>query len=257
MASIRVLLSCEADHVLELIREWMPPEIFQLTIYSCHGYTKYLQMLLTTPLKEHYFYAAQRERQFVGFSNWRNFGDEFFLNMICVSPEHRNTGIGQALFRHGVNTAKHLGSKLIALDVFDWNHRAQEWYSSLGFVSETQTLWLVGDLPRPSEASTSRARIIGFPQAETIHERFGFSMLTIETPRQTYSVGRLQDRIYRVSSLEALSDPDLLTGLALLDPQRQILCVTKDTSQTPDGFALLTTSIRMTVPLTEISSRLL
>lgn len=56
----------------------------------------------------------------------------FYVDDLCVSPEHTRTGVGTALFNEARRRAKELGCERIDLNVWAFNEDAIRFYEKMG-----------------------------------------------------------------------------------------------------------------------------
>ena len=56
----------------------------------------------------------------------------FYVDDLCVSPEHTRTGVGTALFNEARRRAKELGCERIDLNVWSFNEGAIRFYEKMG-----------------------------------------------------------------------------------------------------------------------------
>lgn len=59
------------------------------------------------------------------------------IPLLAVSPESQGLGLGKLLIKHGENWAKNLGCRLLHLEVFANNKKADAFYQNIGFQPET------------------------------------------------------------------------------------------------------------------------
>lgn len=83
---------------------------------------------------------------FQSYSTWLG-KPGLYLEDLFVLPEHRGTGVGQALFRHGARLAVERGYGRYEWAALDWNQTAIDFYRSFGARSmdEWTTFRLSGD----------------------------------------------------------------------------------------------------------------
>ena len=80
-----------------------------------------------------YFAAAEQNGEICGFCVARWFGDEGEVFNVCVAPEHRREGIGDALINNALEKAGKSGVKRIFLEVRQSNGAARALYLKHGF----------------------------------------------------------------------------------------------------------------------------
>lgn len=56
------------------------------------------------------------------------------LNNLCVAPEHRHAGIGEALMNHAFAEALAAGYGRMHIGIVEENQRLRRWYEGYGFV---------------------------------------------------------------------------------------------------------------------------
>jgi len=88
---------------------------------------------------ESVIYVALDSGQPVGFTQlyptWSSVrtNKNWILNDLFVHPDHRKTGIGEALIRQAMNFAKEQGGNWVQLETAEDNHTAQGLYEAMGF----------------------------------------------------------------------------------------------------------------------------
>ena len=60
-------------------------------------------------------------------------GEECELGSLCVLPEYRHSGIGDALLNDSLERAKSLGVKKMNLSIVEENTVLRKWYEAHGF----------------------------------------------------------------------------------------------------------------------------
>ncbi|WP_143192038.1 GNAT family N-acetyltransferase, partial [Paenibacillus helianthi] len=216
-----------------LTQEWMNPDVFYLTVFSCKGYTRFLEKTLDfqASLSSVKLMGVYDNNTLIAFSEWRIFENVIFLNNLYVSPLYRNKGVGYQLLKYGRCLATSLDIKQISLDVFEWNQSSYSWYKKLGFSNGEYTRWFTGNIIFHEDYSTSdiqNAEIIELSQAKISHQKFGFSSFKVITSRKEYSIGRLGDKHFRLTDVEGLNDKSLLKILFNIDSNRKIFLVTQE-----------------------------
>jgi len=59
------------------------------------------------------------------------------IPLLAVSPKSQGLGVGKLLIEHGEKWAKNLGCRLLHLEVFANNKKADSFYQNIGFKPET------------------------------------------------------------------------------------------------------------------------
>ena len=249
MTKIRPACPADADAIVAVIRDGFAPAFQAMMIYGCTGMSRFIHDHLVLPdrLRDTHYTVAEAGGHVVGAIEMRNVGPDLLLNYIAVDPAHRSGGLARRLLLAAAAASAAPHTEAIALDVLTSNDVARSWYERLGFSGGGRTVWWsIPQLQRPRVAET--ATVPGYPEAEAAHARFGFSQLNVSTPEGRYVVGRLGDQWFRLTSAPALADPDLLSALHRLAPQRALLALLPDTGGAPAGGTCRATTSRMRAP---------
>jgi len=247
------LLALKREHIAKIPQytaSWIRPEVFDLTIFSCAGYTDYLLYLENLParMRPNILIGAYLGDELLGFAEWRRLENAMFLNNLFVQPGCRGTGVGRILVDFGIRLASEEKLSSVALDAFDWAPDTIGWYERLGFIQVMRQFYLTCPNPYsvisresaavslPSERSgdawlqnDSGFILEDYPQAEASQERFGFSSFRVKIGGGSVVVGRLGDRWFRFTTNTSRIDAGLLQSLALLDDNRSLLILSQQT----------------------------
>ncbi|MBP2639409.1 MAG: hypothetical protein H6Q66_360 [Firmicutes bacterium] len=251
--TIASLANGDVERAIEIMSQGADPTIFPYLIHSCFGYAEYVKSILRLPVecRDTFFFGAYDQDQLLGFSEWRRLGGVFLLSELFIAADARSGGIGKQLFEHGRELAIKHNAFVIELDVFMMNHEAREWYQRLGFIERHQTSWILEGAAHRAKAVIPQGYMVkNFCTAAACQKVYGFSNLEIESGSTKYSIGRLGDRYFRITTMENLYDKQLLSVLRHLDPDRRIVGSIKNlVCCMPDNFHFITKSIRMHHPL--------
>ena len=93
---------------------------------------------------------AHKEQELAGYSQVENRGEQIFIRMIVVHPQHQRKGIGSKLLESVIAAGK-VQSKNIGLEVFKINHEAKKFYERYGFnvENETSSSYVMSLMPNP------------------------------------------------------------------------------------------------------------
>lgn len=257
--ALRVANVSDADAIADIISAGVAPGVRQAMIYGCSGVHRFLrcELELATELSERLFLVGEHEGRITGAMELRWTAGELFLNQIAVAASARGQGLGAAMLRAAVQMVGSRRWERMLLDVFEDNVMASRWYERLGFEELSRADWWtlpLDRLPAPIEFA-----VLNYAQASVAHDAFGFSQLEISTRRGRHAVGLLGDAYFRVSTLEAVNDADLLSGLHMLAPERALLALLPSDTMPPDraaGARLLCRTRRMACPLPLLLERL-
>ncbi|MDQ0482527.1 GNAT family N-acetyltransferase [Guptibacillus hwajinpoensis] len=243
---IKPLLVSDADSIPALTKTGVRRDVFPLTIYSSPNYNLFVQNTILDN-SDTKFFGAYLEGRFLGFAEWRTHKDELFLNNIAIQEGEKGLGVGGLLYKYGLSTLKTPYMKALALDVFHDNKGARSWYEKLGYKVHDITYWHVAQQLVKSTSENVTYQVINREQADEHHQKYGFSMLTIQTKQGHYSIGRITNYCFRMD-VKGIVDQDLMGALYELDKNRKLLTLNKKPNV--EGFKQVCTSLRMKMSLT-------
>lgn len=239
--SFREARAADTSPLLTVIRNSFDPALLDAMTYGCEGADQYVRQQLALPreLAERRYMLAEVDGQVGACLELRLLEDTLVLNYIAVAAEHRSRRIGRQLLRCGIEAAGGARCRTMVLDVFEQNSTAASWYERLGFVEAERAVWC--DLPIADGEGTP-GFVSDFPQAEVCQAAFGFSQFKVTTSAGTFVIGRIGDRYFRITHVDALADRSLGATLRELDDRRNVLAILP-----PDvaGTALSVTGARL------------
>lgn len=252
--AIRRAAPADARRVASIVRAGMPEAVLSRTIYGARGFELYLRdcfALAAAHCPSRYFVAARR-RRVVAFAEVRRSGAEAFLNNIYVDPAERGGGVGRQLLKEAL--AADIDASTLALDVFTTSETAFRWYESLGLKIVQSHAWAAMRLP--AAGANAQWTILGLPQADVVHRRYGFSQVSLATHHGVFPVGRIGDGVLRPDP-SLLADDDAVSALAALGAGRYVFTIV-DTSQhaSPRLQVPFAENRRMRGPLADAMTRL-
>lgn len=104
-------------------------EILHGTIYE----TELCLPIIERALEQECFYGIIQSNNLVGFFEYKELGDYFFINNILVDNNYRGRGFAAFLMNYCVSMARKKGLFKIGLHVDSRNDIAISWYRNLGF----------------------------------------------------------------------------------------------------------------------------
>ena len=213
----------DARAIGELFAGSFDTDFIQLVPHGCFGAAEFIRMQITVPesVAESVYLVAREQKVVIGAAEMRRFSDGLFLNNIAVHPEHRGTGTGASLLAAGLALWDRKSGN-VSLDSLEGNHRAENWYRRLGFVTKQCTEF--AEVSPPRQTPVRSPWLSGLPQAELAQQQFGFSSFTIHTPAPV-SVGRIGSSWFRLTDPEAVRDPAVFATLRSFDANRRFLAV--------------------------------
>lgn len=170
------------------------------------------------------------------------------LAYICVAAEAQGRGIATSLIQHFLKA--HPLVRSLTLDVFEQNAAARSLYRKLGFLDGYRTAWHERSLP--AQSLDGEIGISNFPNLIASHQRFGFSMATVENSRDTFRIGRLGDGIFRISDPDIFADDRFLSRLRRIFPEtHSALLISRsesfDTIPAPTRQILVSVNMQLTL----------
>lgn len=245
----------EASTVLEIIRAAFPMEIIERTVYGCHGVIAYIEATTSgNNMISPTFLVSGTGTLAVAVAEVAAEAGGLFLSYIATRADARSRGLGSNLLLAAAKLHPVADIATMALDVFHENTRARDWYGEVGFEAIGERGWWELELTAAAHIATS---ISGWAQAEICHRIFGFSEFLLHAADHSYRVGRLGSNWFRITSLNAVEDPQVMATLAVLDPQRKILAMgNMDDPYASRLGAPVVRSLRMQADLTTLRERL-
>ena len=249
----------DAARIVEVLHECADPLTRSRTVFGCPGAVAYVEDAVRA--QEHggdaLFTVCLREGRVVGFTEFRRGLDEVFLNHVHVEPASQRGGTGRRLLAESLRRVRDAAQPRVGLDVFETNERAYAWYRALGFRLRHETVWAECPPVVPAADAPPRWIARGLPAAEALHARYGFSQLTLETPRGSHPVGRLGHALFRVTAPALLQDAAALAALATLGPERRLLYVgPEEGAPEGEGWEVLGRSHRLVAEAGTVLERL-
>jgi len=129
--SIR-LATCDDVEDIYAIKAQSFSNYLHYTIYYSPFSVKYLRNLICQGEGKTLFAVCQGH-EVLGYYHGVLRDTDFFLNYIAVRSEARGQGVGQVLLKHYEDVGRTYGYQRLALDVFDTNRYALDWYLDQGY----------------------------------------------------------------------------------------------------------------------------
>lgn len=148
MESLTVIRAAqEDDHNFIFSLSPYLAEVAQLTWHSDDVMQKmqddYIAEMLKETSEPNITLIAERNNMPLGFIHVRTHNDSISgelcgtIPLLAVSPKSQGLGLGKTLIEHAEKWAKSLGCRLLHLEVFANNKKAEGFYQNLGFKAET------------------------------------------------------------------------------------------------------------------------
>lgn len=103
----------------------------------------YISEMLAETSKPNITFIAEINNVSMGFIHVRTHEDSISgetcgtIPLLAVSPKSQGLGLGKVLIEHGAKWAKNIGCRLLHLEVFANNKKAEGFYQNIGFKPET------------------------------------------------------------------------------------------------------------------------
>jgi len=137
----------ESDHPFILELSPYLAEVAQLEWHTEDAIQKmqdeYISEMLAETSQPNTTYIAETNNVPLGFIHVRTHKDSISgetcgtIPLLAVSPKLQGLGLGKLLIEHAEKWAKNLGCRLLHLEVFANNKKADSFYQNIGFKPET------------------------------------------------------------------------------------------------------------------------
>jgi GNAT superfamily N-acetyltransferase len=137
----------ESDHPFIFELSPLLAEVAQLEWHTDDAIQKmqddYISEMLAETSQPNSTFIAEANSVSLGFIHVRTRKDSISgetcgtIPLLAVSPKSQSLGIGKLLIEHSEKWAKHLGCRLLHLEVFANNKKADSFYQNTGFKPET------------------------------------------------------------------------------------------------------------------------
>jgi GNAT superfamily N-acetyltransferase len=194
-----------------LVRECFTPKQRELFIYGCSGAIDYVEDGIAYQERggDSAFIVARGTR-ILGFVEVRRLADAVCLNYMATSGDARGQGIYRRLMAAAVELGQREGVADAVHDVFVGN-TIKQFHERIGYRVTKHLVWRSAVVP---DRPPGWAVLVGAPQGDAVHRRFGFSQIQVVTRRGRYDVGRLGASWYRRGSPEVLAERRRLLVIA-------------------------------------------
>ncbi len=257
MPSVRPAEIADASRIVALLRQDFPPELLQYTIHGCSGIETYTRDSIGCqgPADAGWYVLGREASDVLGFAEIRRSADTLFLSQLYVDSSFRGPGIGPSLMYYALKTARTDKQSRVELDVFEDNPSVLSGHLALGFAEKCRQKWVDMPLTGCMAQAEQPWFASGLAQANRIHDSWGFSEFTLQTPSGAHRVGRLGDRLFRVTDSRVLTDGCALAALRSIAPERNLVCIDKIDSfvdPIPEGAVVRSKSARLAASLDDV-----
>jgi len=216
----------DADAIAGLVKEAFADYHVEKMIYGCHGIVQYLkdQLSIDDDLSDAATFVAVLGSEICAVAQFKRMqkNKTLYLNYICAAKRLRRKKMGSRLLGFSLENESYDYDR-VALDVFESNVNAKSWYDNLGFSLNEEKNWAV---ITPDKKDCDSGCLTDLPQSKTCYQKYGFSQLSVLTKSNTYTVGILGDKYYRLSNGDILEDSAAIQALKRFDSKRKFLLIT-------------------------------
>jgi [ribosomal protein S18]-alanine N-acetyltransferase len=131
--------------------------------FSPHPFTEETIIKIISHMIKDQYYVLMKGSKVIGYGMLRGWDSGYDVPSagIAIHPLFRSIGFGRILMNYLHVVAKYLGSKKIMLRVHPANHKAFNFYKSLGYIFEEEGNYLVGILGLLPKNTESLCSLIG------------------------------------------------------------------------------------------------
>jgi ribosomal protein S18 acetylase RimI-like enzyme len=245
-ATLRPATEPDAQAIYRLQREALGTNYLQFTIYRSEKAVAQIERLIGA--ENQIFTIAERQEKLAGYANVALGGHEPILNYIAVANAARSFGLGSRLLQAVEAQTRSRGFGTLALDVFESNPRAVEWYAKSGYSTVSKSFLYRIDLTR-GVPNHDRSQVDPFlwQMALAAEERDGFSKLSVGTENGEILLGFIAGLACKLLAYRGLTlDRAIEASAAMVDGSRKELIVSSCEPPRPDLSLLsMEKSIRM------------
>ncbi|MBP4141518.1 GNAT family N-acetyltransferase [Flavobacterium sp. P4023] len=216
--NIRLLVKEDVNEIVNLVRISFDNTYLIPSIYRAKGIVDFISSELENPFSPYRYFVLWDKNTIAGYAEYKIFESTStaFLNIISVNSEYKNKGIGRILYDYCKNYFIENGLKKVALDVYESNTIAFNWYSKLGFQKLSSTS--LSKINFKLEKKISKVYIQNYSQFKACYELYGFYFLDIVYGKNNSKLGIIDNDIFiRNNYCDDLMDqlPFLLKTLKL------------------------------------------
>lgn len=217
--NIRPLVEKDLKQVVNLVTSSFKKEYLIPSIYRGKGIVKFISSELQNTFSPYKYFVLCLENEIAGFIEYKIFesSSTAFLNIIAVSNDYKQKGIGRKLFEYTRTFFSESGFNSIQLDVYKSNVIALDWYLSFGFEKKSSNSLYKIELEAKNQ-KPNKINIQNYPQYKELQKLFGFYFLDLTLENENIRVGTIEkDLIVRGNYTQLLNEqlPNLLQFLNL------------------------------------------
>lgn len=191
--SIRSIVKEDIGKVVNLVTTSFEKDFLIPSIYRGKGIEKFISNELDNKFSPYRYFVFCYENEIAGYAEYKIFENTStaFLNIIAVSNDYKQKGIGRELFVYSRNFFSQRGFDSIQLDVYKTNTVVLNWYLSFGFEQKSSNLFYKIGLDAKKQ-KTNQIYIQNYPQYKELHKIFGFHFLDVTIADENIRLGIIE-----------------------------------------------------------------
>ena len=195
--SIRSIVKEDVKKVVGLVRSSFEKEYLISSIYRGKGIEKFISNELDNQFSSYRYFILCHENDIAGYVEFKIFESTSvaFLNIIAISNDYKQKGVGRKLFDFSRSFFSHRGFSSIQLDVYKTNTVALNWYLSLGFKQKSFNSFYKIGLDVKNQ-KPNQIYIQNYPQYKELHKIFGFYFLDITIAFENMRLGTIENDLF-------------------------------------------------------------
>ncbi|TXF77540.1 GNAT family N-acetyltransferase [Chryseobacterium sp.] len=204
---IETLKPDEVGTVVSIVKNSFEPLYLIPSIYRGDGIAHFIAAELQNPYSMYRYFVLYEGDVLAGYAEYKIFENTStaFLNIIAVNTQYKNQGIGKKLFLYTKNLFEKQGFGAIALDVYESNTIALNWYYGFGFIKTDTTPFYEVNPEKIADPDGSIC-LQNYPQYRVVQEQYGFYFLDMNVGGESFRIGTIgNDAIVRGSYSDRLS----------------------------------------------------
>lgn len=184
----------DVETVVNLVRSSFEKKYLIPSIYRGKGIDKFISNEIDNPFSPYKYFVLWDENTIAGYAEYKIFESTStaFLNIISVSNDYKNKGIGRKIYEYSKNFFIEKGFASIALDVYESNKIALDWYINFGFKQISSNSFYEIKL-KDTDQDDSKIFIQNFPQYKELQNSYGFYFLDVVIENENHRLGTIDE----------------------------------------------------------------
>jgi N-acetylglutamate synthase-like GNAT family acetyltransferase len=195
--SIRSIIKEDVEKVVSLVTSSFEKEYLISSIYRGKGIEKFISNELDNQFSPYRYFILCHDNEIAGYVEFKIFESTStaFLNIIAISNDYKQKGIGSKLFDFSRIFFSQRGFNSIQLDVYVTNTVALNWYLSLGFEQKCSNLFYKIGLDVKNQ-KPNQIHIQNYAQYKEMHKIFGFYFLDVTIASENIRLGTIEKDLF-------------------------------------------------------------